>query len=263
MIILYGSICHWYVSLYTAKLRFYRTTCSAYRSIIRQYFHYCNIIRNIYNLFTYSWCTQLCKNSLEIIYFSTHCIMKIFSNFDTNSKRIAVGKCIEEYGSDNTLVIQRSRLFVWLYVRIPTIVYTTISALIIYTAWVWSSMTVINRFVVIIVALSWFALMMPVTKKYIDYKLDFGIFTPKWLFLYNQTGILNRNMKSLNVQNIRSIVVEQSGLLYSLCNNGNIFILSEWSEVDFGEARMRYVHDPEAKRERIKQIFSRSQITNY
>jgi uncharacterized membrane protein YdbT with pleckstrin-like domain len=189
--------------------------------------------------------------------------MKIFSNFDTNYKTTTVAKYIEEYGSDNILVVQRSKLFAWLYVRVPCIVYTIVAALIIYAMWVWLSIEIINRFVVIIVIVSWISLMIPVVKKYIDYKLDFGIVTPKWLFLYNQTGILNRNMKSLNVQNIRSIIVDQSWLLYSLCNNGKITILSEWWDNDLGEAKMSYVHNPEAKRERIKQIFSRSQITNY
>ncbi len=189
--------------------------------------------------------------------------MKIFSNFDTNYKKTTVAKHIEEYGSENVLVIQRSKLFVWLYVRIPAIAYTVIAACIIYAVWAWLNVAVINRFVAIITVFGWIALMIPVIKRYIDYKLDFGIVTPKWLFLYNQTGILNRNTKSLNVQNIRSIIVDQSGLLYSLCNNGKIDILSEWSENELGEAKMNYVHNPEAKRERIKQIFSRSQITNY
>lgn len=189
--------------------------------------------------------------------------MKIFSNFDTNYKRKTIAKHVEEYGSDNVLVIQRSKLFVWLHVRIPAIVYTLVAAIIVYAVWAWLRVAVINRFVVTIVIVSWIGLMIPVIKKYIDYKLDFGIVTPKWMSLYNQTGILNRNTKSLNVENIRSIIVDQYWLLHSLCNNGNISILSEWSENELGEAKMNYVYRPEAKRERIKQIFSRSQITNY
>jgi hypothetical protein len=105
--------------------------------------------------------------------------MKIFSNFDTNYKTTTVAKYIEEYGSDNILVVQRSKLFAWLYVRVPSIVYTIVAALIIYAMWVWLSIEIINRFVVIIVIISWISLMIPVVKKYIDYTLDFGIVTPK------------------------------------------------------------------------------------
>lgn len=105
--------------------------------------------------------------------------MKLFSNFDTNYKRTTITKYIEEYGSDNILVIQRSKLFVWLYVRIPAIAYTAISSLIIYGVWALLNVAIINRFVFIIVTFSWIALMVPVIKKYIDYRLDFGVVTPK------------------------------------------------------------------------------------
>ena len=105
--------------------------------------------------------------------------MKIFSNFDTNYKRKTIAKHIEEYGSDNVLVIQRSKLFVWLHVRFPAIVYTLVATIIVYAVWAWLRVAVINRFVVIIVIVSWIGLMIPVIKKYIDYKLDFGIVTPK------------------------------------------------------------------------------------
>ncbi len=120
-----------------------------------------------------------------------------------------------------------------------------------------------RRFIVVIVFLAWAVSLLPVMKKYIDYKLDFTIVTPKWVFLFNQTGILNRNMTSLNVNNIRSIVVNKSWLIYSIFNNGDIRILSEWSDNELWEVQMKYVNNPEMKRAKIKQIFSRTNITNY
>jgi hypothetical protein len=105
--------------------------------------------------------------------------------------------------------------------------------------------------------------MFPVIKKYIDFKLDFGIITPKWVFSYNQTGILRRNMTSLNVQNIRSIVVNKAWLIYSIFNNGEILVLSEGSDNNKWEAKFNYVNNPELKRKKMKQIFSKSNIWNY
>lgn len=189
--------------------------------------------------------------------------MKIFSNFDSNYKRKIVASYVEEYGSQNILVVNRSKLFVWLYVYIPTAGYLIIASLIIYGVFARVDMSFVRRLAAIVVWWFWLVSMMPVFKKYIDFKLDFGVITPKWVFSYNQTGILKRNMTSLNVQNIRSIIVNKAWLIYSIFNNGDIIILSEWSDNQKGEAKFNYVNDPETKRQRMKQIFSKSAMHNH
>jgi uncharacterized membrane protein YdbT with pleckstrin-like domain len=189
--------------------------------------------------------------------------MRIFSNFDTNHKRTVVASHIEEYGSNNVLVINRSKLFAWIYVYIPSTIYTLIACLIAYAIVLWIGIELVRWLSLLILLVVWFMAMMPVVKKYIDFKLDFGIITPKGVFSYNQSGILNRNTTSLNIQNIRSIVVNRSWLLYSIFNNGEIIVLSEWSDNSKGEASFNYVHNPEVKRQKIKQIFAKTHITNY
>ncbi len=198
--------------------------------------------------------------------------MKIFSNFDSNYKKKICASYVEEHGSDNVLVVNRSKLFGRVYVYLPLLWYTILAVGIVYIIAMWLDIPVINWFVLTMVVIWWIALLLPVIKKYIDYKLDFAIVTPKWVSLYNQTWIFNRNVTSLNVNNIRSIVVKKKWLIFSMFNNGSITILSEWTAIlpewseattSIGEAKMHYVHDPEIKRAKIREIFSKTHLTNY
>lgn len=105
--------------------------------------------------------------------------MKIFSNFDSRYKKKVVASYVEEYGSENILVINRSKLFAWLYVYMPGITYTIIALAIVYVIFSWVDQSFVRWFVGITVFGGWFFSIMPVVKKYIDFKLDFGIITPK------------------------------------------------------------------------------------
>ena len=189
--------------------------------------------------------------------------MRIFSNFDTNYKKQCTESCIQEYGSENVLVVRRSRLFARLYVYIPRTVYTTIGVGLMYMVISRIDMVIIHRGIVSIVVIALLTAYSPIIKKYIDYKMDFGIITPKGVVFYNQTWFLKRSETSLSISNIRTITVKKSWLLYSIFNNGDIIILSEWSDIALWEARMFYIHNPDAKRERIREIFSKWHVTNY
>lgn len=105
--------------------------------------------------------------------------------------------------------------------------------------------------------------MLPLLKKYIDYKMDFTVVTPTGVFLYNQRGIFYRTMSALNLQNIRTVNIQKSNLLYTIFDNGDIIFLSEggeWDEArgDLGHARIYFVANPEAKKNKIQQIFEKS-----
>jgi uncharacterized membrane protein YdbT with pleckstrin-like domain len=64
-------------------------------------------------------------------------------------------------------------------------------------------------------------------KRFIDYKMDFAIITPKEIVSYNQTGIFSRSSRSLDVDKIKTISVDKKGLLRSIFNFGSIIFLSE------------------------------------
>jgi len=189
--------------------------------------------------------------------------MKILSNFDTNYRRDVLADYVDQYGSDNVLLIQRSSLFAWLYVYVPLIIYSIIIWLAFYITYFLVDVDLIIRIVWLIAIFFIIFMLVKTIQNYIDYILDFGIITPKWVSLYTQTWILNRDATSLNLRNIRTITVSKKWFIYSFFNNGDIIILSEWTENQLWEVKMQYVYKPEEKRERIRHIFATINPRNY
>lgn len=191
------------------------------------------------------------------------CAMRIFSNFDTQYKAKCTESCIKEYGPENVLVVRRSRLFARLYIYIPWTFYTSIGVGLIYMTISQIDIAIIHQGITSMLVIALLVAYSPIIKKFIDYKMDFGIITPKGVIFYNQTWFLKRSETSLSINNIRTITIKKSWLLYSIFNNGDMIILSEWSDISLWEVRIFYIHNPDMKRERIKEIFSKWQVINY
>lgn len=181
--------------------------------------------------------------------------MRIFSNFDTKYKGDVVTKFVMEEGRDNVLVIQRSSLFLWVEVYIPFVFYTIVFFVALYGLSFLQDYTLIYHTLYVVIPVGYFLTLSPIIKKLIDYYCDFTIVTPNGVFLYNQRGILYRTTSAMNLENIRTINVHKSTLLYSLFNNGDIIFLSEWDEVDLWEVSVYYVSNPDLKRDKIEELF--------
>ena len=153
--------------------------------------------------------------------------MKIFSNFDTNYKSDVVTKFVMEEGRDNVLVIQRSRLFLWVEVYIPLVFYTLIFLLALYGLSYIQQHTLLYRSLYVVTPFVYILILSPIFKRWIDYYCDFTVVTPNGVFLYNQRGLLYRTTSAMNIENIRTVNVKKSTLLYALFNNGDIIFLSE------------------------------------
>ncbi|HCY21573.1 TPA: hypothetical protein DIC40_07170 [Patescibacteria group bacterium] len=61
--------------------------------------------------------------------------------------------------------------------------------------------------------------LIPIIGKWIDYKLDFIVITPDFLIMYDQAGIFNKKVITLNEKSIKTISIERKGFLYSIFNN--------------------------------------------
>ncbi len=191
-------------------------------------------------------------------------LMRIFSSFDTKYKHIVLEKYAQEHGEENILVLQRSQLFAWIYVYIPTIVYTTMLIAVLYSILVWITSPSTTWISIAITILVYLFVIFPIIKRYIDLKLDFTVVTPAGVYLYNQRGIFYRTMSALNIDNIRTINVQKSNMIYTIFDNGDIIFLSEWPDADAGQsdyslwhAKIYYVYDPESKKDKIQQIFKK------
>ncbi|MFA5747738.1 MAG: hypothetical protein WC872_01360 [Candidatus Absconditabacterales bacterium] len=187
--------------------------------------------------------------------------MKIFSNFDTNFKQYTFKKYQDKFGAQNVLLIQKSKLFLFLKIFLP-IFFTTITAfIIIYTSYIiLGNQGLIYLGLPVSIALIIISLF-PIIKNLIDFSMDFAIITPESLIRYNQEGLFNKGITTINSQSIRTITVEKEGLINSIFNNGNIIFLSEGDlmedSIDYGEIKLHRIRNPESKRNHIAKIINK------
>lgn len=183
--------------------------------------------------------------------------MKIFSWFDTQLKQKYVAEYITKFWRDKVFVVRRSELYfyykvvirilswIWLHIFFMVSVYYLLweQAMIDYGFWV----GLLFSLIFYIIAL----------ENYIDYTMNYAIFTPEEAILVEQIGIFNRNIKSLDIKKIKSINTKKSNLFFSIFNDGIITILSDTPDT-MGEIRFKYVHDPENTKEQIHNIILES-----
>jgi hypothetical protein len=96
-------------------------------------------------------------------------------------------------------------------------------------------------------------LFFPILARYIDYEQDFIIVIPEALMLYDQWWILKRKVVTISSRSIKTISVKKNGLLYSIFNNWDIVVLSEW-DITYWEITLRWVPKPEKRKQQIMQI---------
>lgn len=104
---------------------------------------------------------------------------------------------------------------------------------------------------VIIVDLVFF---FPALGKYFDYKMDFIIVIPNAIMMYDQWGILKRDITTISAQSIKAVSIMKSGLLYSIFDNGDIVILTEWDSEKHGEIILRRIPRPEKRQDQMIKV---------
>ena len=189
--------------------------------------------------------------------------MKIFSNFDTNHKKRVIDKYIDNHWPQDILILSRSKLYLRWRIYLRIVIYTFLAAFGLYLVFVGTNWQSTRLYSSIIIVASYLVSLWPIIIKYIDYKLDFVVITPTGVFFYNQRGFLYRDMSALNMQNIRSVSIQKSNFLYSLFDNWDINFLSEGQELPLWEILIRYIADPETKKDEIQRIFEISRKSSH
>lgn len=185
--------------------------------------------------------------------------MKIFSSFDTELKNHTIRQYTERYGEDNIVVITRSRLYlmkkVWWHLILWVMSYL-VSAILIYLLVDFSGLISYGLRVGIPFFL---AFLIIGGENYIDYSMNYAIFTPYEALLVEQIGIFKRDIKSLDSRKIKSISVKKSNFWYSMFDDGVIKILNEGTSTTQdgqGEIIFKYVHKPEEVKDNILRIIN-------
>lgn len=187
--------------------------------------------------------------------------MKFFSSFDTQLKHQYIDDFSTRYGKDNIVVIQRSNLyflkkvaihvFLWLlsYIIRTIGTYFLLGEQGMLRFW-WRSG---------LFFLFWFLTL--AGENYIDYKMNYAIFTPHEAIMVEQLWFFKRNIKSLDIKKIKSISIKKSNRLFSLFDDGLLSILNEWSHSinNVWEMVFKYVNKPEAIKDKIQYLISLNQ----
>lgn len=77
----------------------------------------------------------------------------------------------------------------------------------------------------------------------INLEMDFKIIQPGQIIFYNQRWVL-WDSQNMNANKIKTMNTKYPGILGSFFNYGDILILTEWDQKDYGEMKMDYVWSP-------------------
>lgn len=189
--------------------------------------------------------------------------MAIISTFDPKFQNKILQDCINEFGADNVVHIRKSKLFLWWFVILPFLLwlFTLITLLFCFIYFIPWKLIWLTVALCVIVLLIWIKPATMIIKYYLDYYMDFSIVTPQSFIRYDQTWFFKRTSKVIDLIHVRSVSVEKTWIINSLFNNGNIVVLSEWSDnsvsdskSDAGKIIFRYVKDPEKYWDRIQRM---------
>ena len=183
--------------------------------------------------------------------------MKIFSSFDTNLKKDYIESFTRQYGAENIVIIRRSNLYflkkVVSHILLGTIAYIILSVVSYYLIGEENAL-----YYPLLIPIP-FALFFFITaiENYMDYSMNYAIFTPNEATLVEQLWLFKRNIKSLDITKIKSISIKKSNRIYSLFNDGLLTIFNEWSASHaMGEIIFKYVYNPEEIKSKIEKIIS-------
>lgn len=183
--------------------------------------------------------------------------MKIFSWFNTKLKNEYINLYKEQYGSDNILVITRSKLYYYNKVILRIIYWISIHVMFIISIYYLLDSKAMIQYWFWVWLLFWMIFYIIALENYIDYTMNYAIFTPDEAILVEQIGIFNRNIKSLDIRKIKSITIRKKNIFFSIFNDGIITILSEGNEHLWG-ITFKYVYNPEVVKEQIHNIILES-----
>lgn len=174
--------------------------------------------------------------------------MKIFSNFDTRLARTLLDEAKKKYGENNALLLRRGEIYLVIRLWFPLIawVVSSIWLLRIYYGLLGNTGVYADEigFVVWGLVLSMFVyLLFLITKKIMNFYMDFVIVSPEQLVAYDQTGVLNRVTRSLELSKIKTINVVTEGRLSSIFNYWSIVFLAE-GDAQNGDIKLSFIIDP-------------------
>ena len=180
--------------------------------------------------------------------------MRILSNFDTKYEKKLLSDYKKQFGKDNVVVIHKSKLFFWKYIGLPISVWAALFIVGISLAlWIQDVPTRAIWVVLWIFVMYAFGLFFKISRKWIDYTMDFLIVTPKEVVKFDQSGVFNKEVEKLHADKIKSITITKPWFFNSMFDIWTITFLAE-GESEKGDIVMDYVDAVEEKERKIMHV---------
>lgn len=187
-------------------------------------------------------------------------MVRLFSNFDTSAPTKNYAAAVHEFGFDKVVFLRRHKLYFYLYTLIPAVSAMILMILVVISFFRLDNKTaqqgniLANNALQIITLLVIFYMVLLARARYFNYTLDYTIITPTYISSYDQQGIFNRKIITIEPSKIKTINFSSHGIINSLFNFGNIDILLEWDENGKWEIVMNFIYDPEWVKRKIQDL---------
>lgn len=192
--------------------------------------------------------------------------MGIISTFDPKFKKNILNEEIARYWADRVILIKKSKLFLWIKVLFPFILWLSTLVALIALSLIYINIVWINVTLCVLLIIIWMFPWSKLLKYFLDYTMDFAIVTPESFLRYDQSWFFKRTSKVVDLNHIRSVNVRKSGVINSIFNNWNIIILSDWAwsgawddeaiKNNPWEVVFRYVYNPDKYSKDIQKLIN-------
>lgn len=152
--------------------------------------------------------------------------MKILSNFDTEFREKLVQEKNQEFGSEKTLLIIRSKYYLIFRVLFPGVILSFILlSMLLFLEYIKAFPFIFGTLIFVWFLVFWFR----VFRKYLKYKYDFTLVTPRGVITYKQKGILQNQLKEIPSRRIKAIQISRTGILGNIFGFWEIDIIADMS----------------------------------
>lgn len=183
--------------------------------------------------------------------------MKFMSNFDTSLRDNLLKEYQTKFWKEKVLLIRRTYIFFFLVVLSPLGgMFWLILILLSATFWIntWYSVfdDLLGLLILIAVVMITITTWSRIIKRFWDYTMDFAIITPHEIIHYNQQWMLNRGIKTMDMEKVKTINVKWWWFIESFFNYGTLIFLSEWDS-EYGDLSLNFVaHAMDVKKKIIE-----------
>lgn len=186
--------------------------------------------------------------------------MKILSNFDTNYANTLYAEYTALFGEEYVALIHKSRLVWYATIMFPLSRFVLIVILGTYVIYTYPlPHPSLYRIFWWVVAFWWIILLVTLSRRYVDVRMDFLIVTPKEVMKFDQQGVFWRTAEKISADKIKTITLKKEWFLASFFDVWSIVFLAE-GDMEAWDIVMESVDTVEATERKIRHILGQDKI---